>query len=351
MKSSYIIQSDDLILVTGASGFIGTRVVDSLLTRGFRNLRCFTRPSSNITGLESIISRHSTKAQISLIKGNLLSNDDCLSAPENVSVIYHLAAGTGTKSFPDAFLNSVVTTRNLLDATLKGKCLRRFVNVSSFAVYTNQNKTKGRLLDESCPLEDKHALRYDAYCYAKIKQEEIVKYYGNKHGVPHVIMRPGVVYGPGRQGPPGRIGIGTFGIFLHFGGSNKIPLTYVDNCADAIVLAGLKSGIDGEIFNVVDDCLPTSREILRSYKKNVRRFQSLYVPKCAGYLLYYFWEKYSNWSQGQLPPVYNRRAWHAYWKKTEYNNEKVKRLLGWMPNVSMAEGLERYYKNCRELGN
>src|SRR5438874_10347596 len=53
--------------------------------------------------------------------------------------------------------------------------------------------------------------------------------------------------------------------------SNTIPLTYVDNCADAIVLAGLKPGVDGEVFNVVDDDLPSSRRFLRLYKQNVDR--------------------------------------------------------------------------------
>ena len=72
------------------------------------------------------------------MRGNLLSLNDCVMATKDVSVIIHLAAGRGEKSFPDAFLNSAVTTRNLLEAALVHKCLRRFVNVSSFAVYDNR---------------------------------------------------------------------------------------------------------------------------------------------------------------------------------------------------------------------
>ena len=55
------------------------------------------------------------------------------------------------------------------------------------------------------------------------------------------------------------------------GGSNLLPLTFVDNCAEAIVLAGLRPGIEGEIFNVVDDELLTSSEFLRLYKKGVNQ--------------------------------------------------------------------------------
>src|SRR5205823_14403840 len=139
----------------------------------------------------------------------------------------------------------VVTTRNLLEASDLER-LKRFVNVSSFAVYSNKNKLRRGLLDETSPVERLPECRADAYCYAKVKQEEIVKEYGERFGIPWAIVRPGYVYGPGHGAISNRVGIDTFGFFLHLGGSNKIPLSYVDNCADAIALVGLQSGIDGE---------------------------------------------------------------------------------------------------------
>ena len=341
-----IVKAEDQILVTGASGFIGTRVVGSLLEYGFRRVRCFTRPSSDLTKLNALIQRYG-EAQIEVIQGNLTSRQDCLKATESCQVIYHLAAGTGEKSFPDAFLNSVVTTRNLLDATLEHACLKRFVSVSSFAVYTNRDKPGGRLLDESCPIEKRAELRGEAYCYAKVKQDELVIEYGKQHGVRYVILRPGAVYGPGKETISGRVGIDTFGIYLHLGGSNTIPLTYVDNCAEAIVLAGLRAGIDGETFNVVDDDLPSSRRFLRLYKENLKSFRSIYLPHFVSYLFCYLWEKYSLWSNGQLPPVFNRSRWNAEWKKSDYSNQKLKRLLDWTPRVSTSEGLARFFEGCR----
>ena len=160
-------------------------------------------------------------------------------------------------------------------------------------------------------------------------------------------MRPGHIYGPGNEAISSRVGIGTFGVFLHLGGSNPIPFTYVDNCADAIVLAGLTRGIDGESFNVVDDDLPTSRRFLRMYKKNVGRFTSIFVPHFASYGLCYLWERYSDWSEGQIPPSFNRNRWHAFWKKTYYSNQKLKTRLGWAPRISTNEGFRRYFEACR----
>jgi nucleoside-diphosphate-sugar epimerase len=263
-------------------------------------------------------------------------------------VIFHLAAGRGEKSFPDAFMNSVVATRNLLEASARHRCLKRFVNVSSFSVYSNREKLHWRLLDESCTIEPHPELCGDAYSFAKIKQDQMVTECCNQLGIPHVIVRPGYVIGPGNPGITGRVGIGTFGIFMHLGGSNKLPLTYVDNCAEAIALAGLTEGVEGEVFNVVDDNLPSSRRFLRLYKRNVRRFKSIYVPHLLSYAACYLWERYSTWSQGQLEPVFNRSLWHRYWKRTNYSNKKLKTRLGWMPTVPMSEGLRRYFESCVE---
>jgi len=345
---SFIITPDDRILVTGAAGFIGSRVVESLVDRGFRNVVCFARPASDVTRLEASIKGQRQGMRIEVLRGNLLSRADCEAATKGVMVTYHLAAGTGEKSFPDAFMNSVVTTRNLLEASVQHASLKRFVLVSSFAVYTNRQKS--RRLDESCPVEAHPELSGNAYCFAKVKQEQIVTEYSKKFVIPYVIVRPGSVYGPGHAEITGRVGIRGFGPFLHLGGFNRVPFTYVDNCAEAIVLAGLVRGVEGEIFNVLDDDTPSSRRFLKLYKQNVRAFKSAYVPHMFSYAFCYLWEKYSQWSKGQLPPAFNRRRWYAEWRRTRYSNERLKQHLGWTPKVPTSEGLNLYFRSCVQGG-
>jgi nucleoside-diphosphate-sugar epimerase len=267
---------------------------------------------------------------------------------KDVGLVFHLVAGRG-KSFPGCYSNSVVTTRNLLDACLEEKALKRFVNVSSFSVYSNIALRRGAVLDEKCPLENDFDQRHDAYAYAKLKQDELVEKYHRKHRIPYVIVRPTVVIGPGKAAIPAQVGIGTFGVFLHLGGSNMIPLTDVENCADAIVLAGLVKGVDGEVFNVVDDELPTSRYFLRQYKLRVGHFPTPYVPYWLFYLLCFTWEKYARWSEWQLPPVFNRRHCSFVWRRQRYTNQKLKDKLGWTPKVSMADALGRYF-NYQKYG-
>jgi nucleoside-diphosphate-sugar epimerase len=347
-QDSMIVGLDDLILITGANGFLGSKLVETAIARGFRNVRCFVGPSNRLTRLEAVI-KASGHANVEFVQGNLLSRDSCARAAKGVSVVLHAAAGI-EKSFPGSYMNSVVATRNLLEAVLASGTLKRFVNVSSFAVYSNTMVKAGRVLDEGCETERRFMQRFDAYCFSKTKQDELVMEYGAKRQLPYVIVRPGVLYGPGAKAPiHSRVGIGTFGFFMHIGGSNTIPLAYIDNAADAIVQAGITSGINGEIFNLLDDDLPTSRTFLRLYKRNVKRFKSVFVPYPVFYAFSYLWERYSVASNRQLPPVFNTLKCSAEWKRMRYTNAKIKKRLGWTPKVSTRVGLERHFAHCRKL--
>lgn len=246
------------------------------------------------------------------------------------------------------YLDSAVATRNLLEALSESRSLTRFVNVSSFSVYSNYALRRGAVLDETCPIERAHTERYDAYAYGKIKQDDVVIDYGMRRGIPYVIVRPGVVFGPGRGGSIlGRCGVDTFGFFMHVTGRFPIPLTYVDNCAQAIVLAGIAERVNGEVINIVDDDLPSSAGLVRLEKRQLGGFLSVRVPYHLFFLFSYAWEKYAAWSGNQLPPLFNRRMCAAYHKGNRYSNEKLKRLLGWLPQVPMGEALWRYFEYRR----
>lgn len=339
--TSYLARSSDPVLVTGAGGFIGAKVVETLLEYGFSNLRCFVRPSSRLGRLEETLRQFPGGSAVELLRGDLVSRADCARASKGVSVVYHLAAGVD-KSFAGAFMNSALTTRNLIEALVEHGQPRRFVNVSSFAVYSRLNSKHGDVIDETCPLEDSPQERYDPYGFGKLKQEQLVREYGRTHGLPYVILRPGTVFGPGKKDLSGRVGVGTFGLFIQVGGSNLLPLTFVDNCAEAIVLAGLKPGVDGETFNVVDDELLTSRQFLKAYKRRVGRFSSIRVPYAVAYGLCRLWEEYSRRSMGQVPPAFNTRRCAAEWKRGRFSNQKIRQRLGWAPRIGIEEAMTHF---------
>jgi nucleoside-diphosphate-sugar epimerase len=333
-----IVHRDDVVLVTGSNGFLGAKVVEMLLEYGFSNIRCFVRPTSKLGRLRAIIDAYAAERRISIISGDLLSPADCEQAADKAALIFNLAAGFD-KSFAGAFMNSVITTRNLLGAVRQYGCPKRFVQVSSFAVYSNFDMKRGALLDESAPLEAAYQERYDAYGFAKLKQEELVQEYCATQGIPYVILRPGTVFGPGKKDLTGRIGIDTFGIFIHVGGANPLPMTFVDNCAEALVMAALKPGLGNQVFNVVDDDVLSSAEFLRRYKRRLGRFPTVRMPYWLAYGLCALWERYSRYSSGQLPPAFNRRRCAAEWKGNRFSNRKLREAVGWRPRVGVDQAM------------
>jgi nucleoside-diphosphate-sugar epimerase len=340
MSTEFIVTPADKILVTGSNGFIGVRAVENLLARGFFNLRCFVRPSSKLEKLHKILARFPAAKAVEIVSGDLLSREDCARAAKDAAVVIHLAAGFD-KSFAGAFMNSALATRNLLDAFLESGRPRRFVNVSSFAVYSNLQLERHALLDENCPLETGSQARNDAYGFGKLKQEQLVREYGAQRGLKWVILRPGMVYGPGKPDLSGRVGINTFGFFIHMGGRNELPMTFVDNCAEAIVLAALKPGVDGEIFNVVDDeRLPADEFLARC--QAAKNFFSVPAPYPLIKLGCALWEDFFNKRHGQLPPVFNRRRCAAEWGGNVYTNEKLRQLLGWSQKISTGDAMKLF---------
>lgn len=332
-----IISARDKVLVTGSNGFIGASVVECLLQHGVSNIRCFVRASNRMERLQTVLKKY-PDANVELTRGDLLSREDCKAAVRGVSVIIHLAAGS-EKTFLGAFMSSVMSTRNLLDAFLEHGDPRRFVHVSSFSVYSNLKLKRGALLDERSPLEDDPHERHDAYGFGKLKQEQVVREYGQKRSLPYVIVRPGAVFGPGKSELSGRVGMQIRGLFIHVGASNQLPLTYVDNCAEAIVLAGLTGGVDEEVFNVVDNDLPTSRQFLRAYRGH-KRLLRVPVPYPAVYSFCALCE----WVSRFFKPLqrFNRRRCAADWKGNRFSNRKLCERLGWTPRVSMNQAMEKF---------
>ena len=140
-RKAWIVSRSAPVLVTGAAGFVGSRVVAVLLRTGFERVICSVRPASDLTllkaGIPDGLARH-----CEILEANLLSREDCRLISADAEVVFHMVAGRG-KSFPACFQGSVVTTRNLLDALLEHGRLKRFLNVSSLAVYSNFTLRRG----------------------------------------------------------------------------------------------------------------------------------------------------------------------------------------------------------------
>jgi peptidoglycan/xylan/chitin deacetylase (PgdA/CDA1 family)/nucleoside-diphosphate-sugar epimerase len=262
---------------------------------------------------------------------------------EGVELIFHLAAGKkGTAA--DLFLDSVVASRNLLDAVADRKPMR-IVLVSSFSVYGVAGLGRGAKVNEQTVLEP-HPEWRDHYSFSKLRQEQLFWEYQQRNGFELVVLRPGVIYGPDGGHFSTRVGL-TIGKWqLHFGGANSLPLSHVDNCAEALVVAGTHPSAAGEVYNVHDDDLPTCREYLRAYKKHVRKIRSVSVPYFAVKLLSSIIAKYHRYSKGQLPAILSPYKAASLWGGNRFDNSKL-RSIGWRQLVPTADGLQRSFTAFR----
>jgi nucleoside-diphosphate-sugar epimerase len=204
---------------------------------------------------------------------------------------------------------------------------------------------RGALVDEQTPLEPFPQKR-DTYSHAKLRQELLFREYESKYGFELVVLRPGVIYGPGGAHLSARLGLSTFGVFLDMGGRNKLPLTFVDNCANAIVVAGTHKQAAGQAFHVHDEDIITCRAYLRRYRKQVRKFPSLRVPYPLLWLLAWCLEKYNALSRGQLPSILTRYKVANLWGGNRFDNRKLK-SLGWEQLIPTSEALNRTFEAYR----
>jgi nucleoside-diphosphate-sugar epimerase len=322
------------VLVTGAGGFLGTALIERLIAHGYVDIRCNLRRRANIPKLEEI-SKRFPQADLEYCIGNLKSSEEAARAVHGVQLIFHLAAGLKGDA-ADLFLDSVVSSRNLLQAIGDRKPMR-IVLVSSFAVYGVAELGRGAKVDEQTALES-HPEWRDDYAHSKLRQEQLFWEYQRRNGFELVVLRPGVIYGPGAGHFSSRVGIMIGKSLLYLGGGNLLPLTHVQNCAEAVVTAGFHELAAGQVYNVHDDDLPTCRDYLRAYKKYVKNVRSVPLPYFAVQLLSKMLAIYNRYSKGQLPAVLTPYKAASLWAGNQFDNSKL-HAIGWQQLVPTVEGL------------
>ncbi len=332
------------VLVTGANGFLDVAVVERLVARGKKRIRCLVRAGSNRQRLDAMLARP-PGADVEIVCGGLSSPQAARNLIEGVPLILHLAAALSGPP-ADLFLGTVVASKNLLEAIAASAHKPKVVLISSFGVYGVADAPRGQVIDESTSLEP-HPERRDHYSHAKLRQEQLFSDHRAKHDLRYCVLRPGVIYGPGGGAFSSRVGIQLPGIFLYLGRDNLLPLSYVDNCAEAICIAAERARFDGDVYNVNDDELITCGEYLRRYRAEVGPIRTLRSPYLATMLLSGAVQWYHRHSRGQLPPIFTPYKTRTMWKGNRFSNARL-HALGFSPIVPTDEGLRRTFEYLRE---
>jgi nucleoside-diphosphate-sugar epimerase len=320
------------VLITGASGFLGRDVVRAAVAAG-HDVTALARPTANLHGL-------GWPSNVTVLRGDLRQTGDWAKQLREIEAVAHLAAAP-SGDLATQFSGTVVGTENLL-AHLPMKSLRRFVHVSSFSVYDYAVVGFRGTLTETTPIEPAPEKR-DAYTITKIAQERLVTSACQAAGTHLVVIRPGAIVGPGKTWDFGRvIKLGRFDLIFSPGA--QFPLTFVTNCADAIVKALDAPVHSGSVFNIVDDELPTYGRFHRLGRRIGGAGPALYLP-WAGVILLGGMVSLVNRGafngRAKLPEFLDRRRQRVRWQPMFYSNRAAKEELGWSPAVALAAAMRK----------
>ena len=328
------------VLITGASGFLGRAVTRAVAASG-HDVLALVRPMAQTEELQ-------WPAKVSVIKGDLRQPDALRDRLADIDAVIHLAAAA-TGDLATQFSGTVVATENLLTILPPGS-LKRFVHVSSFSVYDFSGRFPRGELTEDSPLETDLEER-DPYTVTKLLQERLVREFCTDAGTPHVVLRPGAIYGPGKDWDCGRaFKLGRYDVI--FSPFAKMRLTHVNNCADAIVKALIADVPPGSTFNIVDNDTPTHAGYHRMCRSaGLTQSRAIYLPwfvaAAAARSIAYIGKKVFR-GRVRLPEVLAARRQQVRWRPLRYPNGPAKEALSWSPRVKTSDALREMVCDQKE---
>ncbi len=323
------------VLVTGANGFLGRHVVAALARRGHA-VSALVRPHSPTDALPRV-------ADVEVVRAELLTSGELAAALAEIDVVVHLAAAlTGTRE--EQFAVTVLGTERLLEAMSRAGCTR-LVLASSLAVY-DWSAARDEL-DERTPLVEVHGPHgRDVYAIVKSVQDRLARRTAEERGWQLAVLRPGFIWGRDHAHVAG-VGPRLGPLHVVVGPWGQIPITYVENCADAFALACERPAAAGRALNVVDDARVTAWRYLGDFLARSRQpGLRIPIPYAAAWHAVRALSAVARRVPGvraRLPGVLVPGQFEARFKRLRFPNDAARAILGWEPRWSYAECLDRTY--------
>jgi len=280
-------------------------------------VRVLARPSKRADQLEA--------RGVEAVRGDLSDSGAIEQAVRDVEVVYHTAAKINPPGSRAEFLETNVRgTERVLQACLRAG-VSRLVYVSSIAVYGLVRE--GERINEDTPYDDAPEKR-DLYAQSKIAADELAVSFAKKAGLPVAIVRPGVVYGPGRPLPLGLLAfhLGKMN-FVFENRGHRIPLNYTENLIDAIQLVAALKDPKLRQYIVVDDEDLTLGEY-HAAKGEADGTRTLFFPG---------WPVLVGAPLGGIHRRQVTRALQNRW----YDTRRIREETGWEPKVPLREAIQQ----------
>jgi nucleoside-diphosphate-sugar epimerase len=314
-----------LSLVTGATGLIGSHLVETLIVRGDR-VRALVRPTSDVRRLREL--------GVELRIGNLMDNSTLAAAAQGVERIFHCAALMRDWGAAEDFdYANVQGVRNILAAATRAG-VARFIYLSTTDIYG----FPGRPVPES----ERPSPRGIPYADSKVEGEALVWNHYRRVGLPVTIIRPATVYGPRSQLLVVAMiqALRRHRLPLIDQGQHVVGLTYVGNLIDALMLAAEREESLGQAYNISDGSKVSWAEYLDALA------DAAHLPHASrnyshdrAFMLATLWESYYRLLGRQERPPLTRLLVEWMGTDQDFPIAKAAQDLGYRPRVSFAEGL------------
>jgi nucleoside-diphosphate-sugar epimerase/predicted dehydrogenase len=313
------------VVVTGAAGFLGKRLVARLLAEGER-VRVLVRREPRAAEMDP---------RVEVALGDLGDRDAVDQVVRGATLVYHLGAAM-QGGWADHQRGTIGGTRHVIDACL-AHAVPRLVYVSSLSVLHNA-ALAGRSVDETAPLEPRAEER-GHYTQAKLAAERLVTDAVHERGLPGVVVRPGAILGEGTPLAALCGGIGAGGRLIILGtGEMTLPLVHAADVVAALLLAAARPAADGTILHVVVAAVVTQRELAREVG-TARGLRVVHLPQALVLLLARILEALGR-KLGRAVPLTPYRLASAQ-ADLRFDCARAQADLGWSPRVGVRPGLRR----------
>lgn len=331
--------ANDLLLVTGATGLVGSHVAERARREGIAT-RALVRPGSETPLLKEL--------GVEVVPGDLTDEESLKKAAAGATVIVHCAAKVGDWGPVEEYRRvNVEGLQRLLNAAENSGTLKRFIQISSLGVYEARDHYG---TDESEPPSTDGI---DGYTLTKFESEQLVLRRVAERKLPATVLRPGFIYGPrDRTVIPRILEKLEAGAIKYLGsGNNLMNNTYVGNLVDAVFAAIEREETIGEIYNITDGRLVSKREFMTTIAEAAgyeppKRSVPLPVARLLAKVLEGLWRLLGK----KEAPILSSARIKFLGLNLDYCIDKAKRELDYRPHVDFSDGMKQTVEWFRSEG-
>jgi 2-alkyl-3-oxoalkanoate reductase len=316
------------VLVTGASGFLGSHLIDLLLALGERP-HVLIRPNEDL--------HPAVTSQVEIHRGDIADQAAMQAAVCGVDYVLHCAARTGPWGPQEEFERTNVRGLQTLVRAAQDAGIRRLVHVSSITVHGND--VRGRA-DECTPLRAEP----NPYSRSKVAGERLLERMIRQESAPVTVVRPGWIYGPRDAASFARIArmVETGQMVLLGSGENHLPLIYVRDVARGILLAAAAQKAVGRTYLLVNDEPVTQRDFIRAIATELGvPTPTRHIPYELGLTVGAVAESVARLIRRREPPPVMRYGMQLLGGENRFDIDRARRELAFAPWFGVAEGVMR----------